>query len=170
MSSSRPCSTGSSAVHSVRIGRHGGDTVIGEEERDVTTEGELVNDLVITLPGSAAEREILGDASVGSQHDFRAATELALRRVEGGLGQLALPIDISQLDPVLPPRLVAAVGRDLEAQFTAARQRAEELVAEHALIIERFASQLADIGELDGDALRDALAEAGFTRPEAVAA
>jgi cell division protease FtsH len=157
-------------VHSVRIGRHGGETVIGEEERDVTTEGELINDLIITFAGLAAERAILGDASAGSQHDMRAATEIAIRRIESGLGQLALPIDINQLDPVLPPRLVAAFGRDLEAQFTAVRGRAEELVAEHAAVIERFAVQLADIGELDGDALRDALAEAGFTRPEAVAA
>ena len=83
---------------------------------------------------------------------------------------MALPIDFDQLDPILPPRLVEAVGRDLEAQFTIAKERAEDLVAEHALTIERFAIQLADIGELDGDALRDVLAEAGFVGPEAVAA
>ena len=161
---------GIAAVRAVKVGRHGGDTVIGEEDREVTTEGDIAADLVTIFAGLAAEREILGEAGDGSHHDMRAATEMALRRIGAGLGQVALPIDLDQLDPILPPRLVETVGRDLEAQFTVARRRAEELVTEHAQTIERFASRLAEVGKLDGDALRDALTEAGFGEPAAVAA
>lgn len=155
-------------VYAVRMGVVEGSTSYGDERvPDALRPDDMARDgLVIAFAGTAAERQLLGEASAGGASDVSSATYAALRRIGAGLTDASTPVDFEHLGRNVAESLKTELAVDLAGQLSTARDRARSIVATNVVPISRFASQLEAAGELTGDSLGRAIADAGFVGPE----
>ena len=140
---------------------------LGDDSQPAVMPDSRVLDLIVaSLAGPAAERAILGQGTTGGTHDLLAATRLAYERFDAGL------------DPDAPFIHASGVGFNLDAQAMAddfyraalptlarSRERAEALVREHRESVVEFASSLYAARRLAGTELDDALRSIGEAPP-----
>lgn len=151
-------------VYSVRIGPGGGATAFGKEgiPNDWRPDDEGRDALVVSFGGLAAEIGLLSEGSLGGRSDASAATDIALDRITAGLHGEPVPVDLGFLGVNVGDSLKDAYTEALVDQLRAARILATAIVAANLEPIRQFAAVLESAGELSGDALRDAIADAGF--------
>ena len=156
-------------VYAVRLAMIEGVTSYGDERIPVhlRPDGEHRDALVVALAGGAAEEALLGEASLGGREDVKRATDVALERAGVGLAGRATPLALERLEPNVAERLKDDLADALISQIEAARERARAIVAANVEAIARFAVALEAAGELTGEPLADAIADAGFVAAEA---
>ncbi len=160
---------GPASVYAVRTGAAGGSTSFGDERVPATMRPDRIarHGLVIAYAGIEAERLLLGDTSAGGESDVTGATAIALRRISAGLADGCLPVDLNQLGRNVADSLKDELAASLSAQLESARDRAQAIVAANRDAIARFADALEAAGELTGEALADAIAQARFAGADA---
>lgn len=152
---------GTDWLREVTIGDGAGTVAFGPPDRPIGdyTEDEARLALVTAFAGTAAERALLGAASLAHRRDVEGAAGLAYRLVTGGLQPSVPPLGG-------PDRIVersAAASRAVdatEALLAAARESAAELVGQHRELVEQAAEHL------EAEALRGL--EADRRRPSVV--
>ena len=153
-------------VYSVRIGTQGGggSTAYGDESvsRSERPDDETRDSLTVAFAGGAAEVACLGEGTLGAHSDVSSATETALARIGAGLTDDPAPMDLDWLDKNVAESLKEARAGALVVQLAAARAQAIAIVEANVEAIRRFADILQVAGELSGDALRQAIDDAGF--------
>ena len=156
-------------VYAVQLGVIEGVTSYGDERvpAHLRPDDEHRDALVVALAGIAAEEALLGEASLGGRNDVGRATEVALERAGVGLAGHATPLALDRLERNVAEALKEDLADALVCQLEDARERACAIVAANVDAIARFAAVLDAAGELTGDALADAIAEAGFVAAEA---
>lgn len=156
---------GAAFVYAVRLGVSEGSTSYGDERiPDSLRPDDVARDaLVIAFAGTAAERALLGEASSGGESDVSGATQLALRRAAAGLTDAPAPIDLDPLGRNVAESLKGELAADLGDQLATARELARSIVGRNRAAIGRFADALEAAGELTGEALAAAIADAGFS-------
>lgn len=155
-------------VHKVSI--VGRDRALGmtvaapEDDRELRTRSELVDDLVALLAGRAAETVILGEPSSAAADDIHRATEIARRMVcELGmsetLGPRRIGISPSEGDPngdaAISDDLAARVDDEIGRLLAEASSKAVTVVMANRVTVERLADEL-----LDHETVRGATLEA----------
>ena len=90
------------------------------------------------------------------------ATQTALGRISAGLTDDPAPLDLDWLGTNVAASLKEALAGALVAPLAAARARAIAIVGANLEPIRRFAATLEAAGELTGEALGNAIADAGF--------
>ena len=161
---------GASWLYAVRIGQNGGTTEFGDEdvEAPFRPDDENRDALAVAFGGISAERALLGEATLLGRSDVSKLTDLALDRIIAGVTDEPAPLDLSLLDPNVAESLKEARAGAIVVPILAARALASAIVARNTTSIDTFAKTLEAAGELTGDELREALAEARFVRLEAV--
>ncbi len=124
------------------------------DDRLLETEAELRHDICVCLAGSAAERLLLGEASTGATSDFEKAWEIARRMIFAGLSELG----IVQEEAVSADVLYQTVHRIMERE----RDRVEGFLQSRAPWLETLASRLVAEETLDGNSVRQLMAQPGI--------
>ena len=155
-------------VYAVRLGTNHGETDYGREgiPRWQRPDDETRDGIVVAFGGIAAETALLGEGSRGGTSDVSHGTAAALERIGAGLTDDPAPLDLEDLGTNVAESVKEALARALVEQVRGARERAIAIVAANVASIRRFAAVLEAAGELTGDALQAAIAEAGFVRAE----
>jgi cell division protease FtsH len=147
-------------------GRHSGRTELafGDDNLpDTTTEQGSLDTIVMTLAGQAAERAIIGQATTGSRHDIKHATEMAYERLDAGFDRTAPLFSLAGAPYSLTPvAIVDEFGRSATAMLEDCRLRAEKLVAEHRDAIVAFATRLFERRRIADAELHNVLASIGI--------
>jgi cell division protease FtsH len=151
-------------VIGISASAHGGVTEAAFDGIAVT-DGMLLDQAVVAFGGMAAQ-ELLGESTSGTLSDLHDATSALLDRWRLGLDRTLPPISDAAMDHLLSQELRAEVTRTVAEAATAARARAEAIVAANGPAITRLAARLQAAGSLRDEALRDAIAEAGFRAPD----
>jgi cell division protease FtsH len=151
-------------VYSVRLGPLGGATAYGDETVPLAgrPDDETRDSLAVNFGGIAAEMAALSEGTSGGSSDVSSATQTALGRISAGLTDDPAPLDLDWLDKNVAASLKEALAGALVAPLAAARARAIAIVGANLEPIRRFAATLEAAGELTGEALEDAIADAGF--------
>lgn len=131
-------------LRGIELGARAGSVSFAPPDRDDSstyTEAEVRAAITIAFAGMAAERALLGAASLGHHRDVEGAAELAYRLVAGGLEATLPPLDG-------PDRIVersAAASRAIDAVtalLAAARAAATELIADRCDLVVEVAAHL----------------------------
>jgi len=144
----------------------GGTQQLPEIERHTLTEDYLRDRLVVTLGGRAAERQLLGNVSSGADDDIRRATALARAMVSRwGMSETVGPVDLrdSEEHPFLgreiaqPRRHSEASARivdeSVQALLRESEARADEVISEHRVGLDRLIAELEEQETLHRDAI-----------------
>lgn len=146
----------------LKAGHRGGVTQTGDEGA-VATAPSLWANVVSALGGIAAEEASFGGASAGGESDVHRATSLLITRIETGLDPAFPPVSRRAwgsgwtplaIDDAIAPRVIA--------ELAVARADAARIVEREQHRITCFADILLGHQVLSGQALRDALAAAGW--------
>lgn len=155
-------------VHKVSI--VGRDRALGmtvaapEDDRELRTRSELVDDLVALLAGRAAETVILGEPSSAAADDIHRATEIARGMVcDLGMSETLGPRRIGMspkegdvaAEGLVSDDLAARVDDEIGRLLAEASSKAVNVVMANRLTIERLANEL-----LDHETVRGATLEA----------
>ena len=154
-------------VVSVRIGPRKGEgrTETGHDGIGAD-DAELRASLVVALGGAASERAVLGEASLGSLTDVKAATRLLIERIESGLDEGFTPVSrsafgSSEWSPV-PRAIDDQLGPYVMARLAAARATAWAIVAGQSVAIAAFARSILAADMLAGTDLANAMEAVGW--------
>jgi cell division protease FtsH len=123
-----------------------------QDDRYLYTGSMLEQAIQVALAGFVAEELILGEGSTGASSDFARAADLARRIVIGGMSPLGI-VDPNTLNRGLEGDVVQAIIR-------AQRAKVAWYLEQRRPVLERVAALLMAEERLDGDALRQLLAEA----------
>ena len=70
--------------------RHGGATMPGGAFEDTSlpwdTQARMLDNLMVAMAGSSAERQVLGEHTNGSENDYDTAVSIAMRFIRAGFG------------------------------------------------------------------------------------
>lgn len=155
-------------VYAVRLGPLGGSTAHGDETVLLAgrPDDETRDSLAVSFGGIAAEVAVLSEGTLGGGSDVSSATETALKRISAGLTDDPAPLDLDWIGRNVADSLKEALAGALVAPLAAARARAIAIVGANVEAIRRFAATLEAAGELTGETLQSAIADAGFVAPE----
>jgi cell division protease FtsH len=136
-------------IHKVSIiprGQAGGYTLaLPVEDKRYATRTELLEDVVFSLGGRAAEAVVLGEISTGARSDLERATKLVRKMIteygmsdklgpmtfgHGPMEQVFLGRDISR-DRNYSEKVAASIDEEMKRMITEAYNRAEELIRTH---------------------------------------
>ena len=152
--------------------RAGGRTELGlgsDDRPAAMTDALILDQMVVALAASAAERTILGQPTTGGAHDLEQATQLAYQRFEAGLDPDAPLINYTAVSYSLCSSImIDAFYRAALAALEQCRERAEALMTDHAEAVLRFASTLYAARRLAGAPLDAAFADALGSSPRPV--
>jgi ATP-dependent Zn protease len=154
--------------------RHGGVTMLGGAFEDASLPWEnkarMLDNMMISCAGAAAERLLLGEHTDGSTSDYDSAVANAMRFVKAGFGGPGLFVG----EDGLPHAYLTAewkshtLGR-IQELVAEAQVRADRIIAEHqdALII--VATAVYEQRRLADERLSAVLESAGFVLPRPTA-
>ena len=157
---------GANRVHKVTViprGRAlGMMQMIPSEDRVNRTEGELRDDIAVSMGGKAAEKVVYGDASQGAENDLEIATNLVRRMVTNwGMSDRLGPVSYKfhDEDPFLgreitKPRefsehTMQLIDHEVTRVLGEALERAISFLREHRDLLDRLAEALIRSEELD---------------------
>lgn len=145
-----------------------GATSFGDEAVPLSQrpDDEARDALTVCFGGLASEIACLTEGSNGALGDIQSASELALSRIRSGVTEEPAPVDLYCLQGNVAESLKEAYAKDLQSQLASARLLAIAIVAANVEGILRFAATLEAAGELTGEALQRAIADAGFAGAE----
>ncbi len=153
-------------VRSVRLG------ISGRDGRTTTCdEGAVLDDaglratVVVAMAGIAAERLLLGEGTLGGTRDVANATRILIDRIGAGIDPAFPPIDRRSFGEYVPRVLDEAIAEHTSQLLARAREDAMVIVTQERDGIERLAARLVIQPVLAGDALVDAIADAGLASP-----
>lgn len=142
------------------------------EDRYLMTRSELEDRLCVLLGGRVAEEIVFGDVSTGAQDDLQKATDIALSMVtrygmSEALGLRAFESSRRSLFLESPgtshrdysEAKAAAIDAEVERVLQRAHERVRTLLTRHRKELERVSAWLLEKEVLDGDQLRQLLAE-----------
>ena len=147
------------------------------EDRYLMTKEELEDSLAAILGGRAAEEIVFGEISTGAANDLQQATQMAERMVkEFGMskriGLVAHRTDRSQqllgMTPADRPysdETAKLIDEEIKGIIGAGYARAKDLLTQHRQAMEDVVEILFENEVMDGDQLRNLLAEHGIKLP-----
>ena len=147
------------------------------EDRYLMTKEELQDTLAAILGGRAAEEIIFNEISTGAANDLQQATQMAERMVkEFGMSQriglVAHRTDRSQQLLGMPPadraysdETAKFIDEEIKAIIGSGYTRAKALLTQHRQALEDVVEVLFENEVMDGDQLRNLLAEHGIDLP-----
>lgn len=154
--------------------RHGGATMLGGPFEDTSlpweTKARMLDNLMVAMAGSSAERQVLGEHTNGSESDFDSAATTAMRFIKAGFGGPGLFLG----EDGLPHQYLTSewksrtLGR-IQELVAEAQVRADAIIAENmdGLII--VATGVYEHRRLADERLNALLESAGFTLPRPTA-
>ena len=177
-------SAGSYPVTKISIiprGMTGGVTrFVPPEDRISISRSELLAQITTAYGGLAAEEELLGDITTGGANDIARASELARRMVtEFGMSDRLGAIHYGGdrpnpfgMGPALRDVSIADdTARDIDSEvrriLNESRDQAKAIVHEHRDLVERMAAVLLELEVLEGEPLKNFLAEVRVRGPRA---
>jgi cell division protease FtsH len=135
-----------------------------EEERYLHTKEELVDWMVVTLAGRAAEQVVFGRVTNGAANDLEKVTELARSMVfEYGMGDSAVSRTMRADNYALSEETKRMRDQEQARLTDHAYAEAIRLITKHRALLDRVASALLDKETLTRDEL---LAIFGDVEPE----
>ena len=147
------------------------------EDRYLMTKEELEDSLAAILGGRAAEEIVFGEISTGAANDLQQATQMAERMVkEFGMSQriglVAHRTDRSQqllgmtpADRAYSDETAKLIDEEIKSIIGAGYGRAKDLLSQHRQALEDVVEILFEDEVMDGDQLRNLLAEHGIELP-----
>jgi len=169
-------------VHKISIVQRGyaalGYTMqVPEEERYLHTQSHLEHQLAVLLGGRAAEQTVFGEVSTGAQNDLLRATDIARSMVtEFGMSPKVGPVNHmgrsrpAYLDTPLAvergphaEETARTIDEEVKRLITHAERAAQNVLGERRQLLDRVSERLLDVEVIEGDALREMLAEAETT-------
>ncbi len=147
------------------------------EDRYLMTKAELRDTLAAIVGGRAAEEIVFGEISTGAANDLQQATQMAERMVkEFGMSQriglVSHRADRSQpllsMTPADRPysdETAKLIDEEVKAIIDAEYARSKALLAQHRQALEDVVEILFENEVMDGDQLRNVLAENGIDLP-----
>lgn len=163
------------AVHAIDItSRIGGHTRVTSPLDDTSvpweTSGRMLDNIVVALAGSAAERVVLGEHTSGGEVDNDQAVMIAMRWCKAGfagpdvfVGEDGL--GFTYLTDEVKNRAIARIHEVM----TESRARADALIVEHKDALLVVATAVCEHRRLTDERLRAVLESAGFTLPRRTA-
>ena len=147
------------------------------EDRYLMTKEELQDTLAAILGGRAAEEIVFSEISTGAANDLQQATQMAERMVkEFGMSQriglVAHRTDRSQqllgmasADRAYSDETARLIDEEIKAIIGSEYTRAKALLTQHRQVLEDVVEVLFENEVMDGDQLRNLLAEHGIELP-----
>jgi cell division protease FtsH len=145
-----------------------------ERDRYLVTQSELQTKLVGLLGGRAAEQLVFGEASTGASNDLKRATELARSMVtEFGMSDAVGLVSVARerMSPFLSgpgaagagvdggEKLANTVDAEVRRLVDEAYNAALQLLREHRPALEKLATRLIEVEQLEGEELAELLRE-----------
>lgn len=137
-----------------------------DDERYLTTRGELIAQMQTLLAGTIAEELVFGDVSTGAQNDLERATEIARRMTTvygmSRLGRVAFrTANDSFLDSggfagrEYGERTAWEIDREVKALVDDAAEKARQILVERKDLLVEVANRLLEKETMTGDELRE---------------
>ncbi|MBQ7813014.1 MAG: ATP-dependent zinc metalloprotease FtsH [Thermoguttaceae bacterium] len=137
-----------------------------DDERYLTTRGELIAQMQTLLAGTIAEELVFGDVSTGAQNDLERATEIARRMTTvygmSRLGRVAFrAANDSFLDSggfagrEYGERTAWEIDREVKSLVDAAAEKARQILVERKDLLVEVANRLLEKETMTGDELRE---------------
>jgi cell division protease FtsH len=153
-----------------------------EEDRYLMPRRKILGDLAYAMGGYASEQLVFDDITTGSENDIERATKMARRMVtEYGMSESLGPVAYGQKDELVflgreigeqrdySDGTARAIDEEVRRIVEEAYRRARRLLEEHRSTLDRIAQRLTEVETLEGQELRDLLAETGVShQPAAV--
>lgn len=151
-------------IRRVEIGPLASMTRYVDETRPMISvpDDELRARIAVCYGGLAAERAILGGATLGSDDDVTSATHLIERMLASALSLRLPPLAFNELAGERSDRTRASYDAAVSHEADQAYELAEAIVAQNTEAISRFADAFSGVSELEGEGLAAAIAGAGF--------
>jgi cell division protease FtsH len=124
------------------------------EEKFLSTENELKDQLAILLAGRVAEEEVFGNVSSGAANDLERATEIARQMVtQLGMSEKLGPLtygkrqrlqflDTSTEDRNYSEEIARQIDAEVKALVDEAHQRARKIMQDKREVLDRLAAVL----------------------------
>ncbi|WP_374713703.1 AAA family ATPase [Symbiobacterium terraclitae] len=122
------------------------------DDRYLYTRPMLEGRIRVALAGFLAEELVFGEASTGASNDFEQATRLARHIVHAGLSPLGI-VDAQHSGGELESAVVRQIIADQ-------REQVAWFLAERRPVLDQVADTLVDVEVIDGDRIRQILADA----------
>ncbi|MEC7985935.1 MAG: AAA family ATPase [Myxococcota bacterium] len=120
------------------------------ENRYVTTQGELLDDVCVLLSGRQAERLQFQDISAGASDDLRRATTIVQSMVsELGMSQLGPRVVLDNRDSIVSGVYAAEMDKEISRILKHEHKRSRELLNKHLSLLHRIATELLKDGKLE---------------------
>jgi len=143
------------------------------EDRFLLSETELQGQIATLLGGRSAEEIIFGSITTGASNDLQRATDLAERMVTTyGMSKVLGPLAYQQGQPnnflgnegmnprrLVSPQTAEAIDQEVKGIVEAAHQQALDILNANRALLETITSKLLDTEVIEGELLRDLLAQ-----------
>ena len=143
------------------------------EDRFLLSETELQGQIATLLGGRSAEEIIFGSITTGASNDLQRATDLAERMVTTyGMSKVLGPLAYQQgqqnnflgnegMNPrrLVSPQTAEAIDQEVKGIVEAAHQQALDILNANRDLLETITSKLLDTEVIEGQLLRDLLAQ-----------
>jgi cell division protease FtsH len=154
--------------------RHGGATMLGGAFEDTSlpweTQARMLDNLMVSLAGSSAERQLLGEHTDGSASDYDTAVSIAMRIIKAGFGGPGLFVGEDGLPHMyLTSEIKTRTILRIQELVGEAQVRADALIAENEAALIVVATAVYEHRRLADDRLNALLESAGFTLPRPTA-
>ena len=151
------------------------------EDRFLLSETELQGQIATLLGGRSAEEIIFGSITTGASNDLQRATDLAERMVTTyGMSKVLGPLAYQQgqqnnflgnegMNPrrLVSPQTAEAIDQEVKGIVEAAHQQALDILNANRDLLETITSKLLDTEVIEGQLLRDLLAQVNPAGAEA---
>ncbi|MDG2307940.1 MAG: ATP-dependent zinc metalloprotease FtsH [Candidatus Binatia bacterium] len=154
------------------IGALGFTMQLPTEDRVLMRRAELLDRLAVLLGGRVAEEIVFGDISTGAQDDLERASQLAREMVcLYGMSEKLGPLSFGRRESAFLGDVLGrpqsaseataeAIDDEVAALVRQSHARARQLLSERRRGVDRLAATLEAAENLEGDALKEALADA----------
>ena len=154
--------------------RHGGATMLGGAFEDTSlpweTQARMLDNLMVSLAGSSAERQILGEHTNGSESDYDTAVSIGMRIVKAGFGGPGLFVGEDGLPHMyLTSEIKTRTILRIQELVAEAQIRADAIIAENEAALITVATAVYEHRRLADERLNAVLESAGFTLPRPTA-
>ncbi len=153
------------------------------EDRFLLSETELNGQIATLLGGRSAEEIVFGSITTGASNDLQRATDLAERMVTAyGMSKVLGPLAYQQgqqnnflgnegMNPrrLVSPQTAEAIDQEVKGIVEAAHQQALDILNANRELLETITSKLLDTEVIEGELLRELLAQVNPAAPAGVA-
>jgi cell division protease FtsH len=154
--------------------RHGGSTALGGAFEDTSlqwdTAARMLDNMMVAMAGGAAERQVLGEHTNGSESDYDTAVTTAMRFIKAGFGGPGMFVGEDGLPHMyLTNEYKSRTLARIQELVAEANARAEALIAEHQDALILVATAVYEQRRLADERLNAVLESAGFVLPRPTA-